>query len=148
MLCIWTTFTGDERLKNLLKDLRDGTKANYGTCLGYSRKYVKIGVKLEILERKNRCKANFCAVCMFVCMYVCIYLFIGFVFWYFLYLHFKCCPPSWFPLCKPPIPFPLPLSLSRCSLTNQPTPASPPHPSILRHGASKGPKASPLTDAR
>jgi hypothetical protein len=23
---------------------------------------------------------------------------------YFIYLHFKCCPPSSFPLCKPPIP--------------------------------------------
>jgi hypothetical protein len=37
---------------------------------------------------------------------------------YFLYLHFKCYPPSWFPLRKPPIPSPLPLH------THQPTPAS------------------------
>ena len=27
---------------------------------------------------------------------------------YFIYLHFKCCPPSWFPLCKYPITSPLP----------------------------------------
>ena len=37
---------------------------------------------------------------------------------YFLYLHFKCYPLSWFPLWKPLVPFPLPL------LTNLQTPAS------------------------
>jgi hypothetical protein len=30
---------------------------------------------------------------------------------YFIYLHFKCYPLSWFPLCKSPTPFPLPLLL-------------------------------------
>jgi hypothetical protein len=37
---------------------------------------------------------------------------------YFLYLHFKCYPFSWFPLQNPLIPFPLPL------ITNPPTPVS------------------------
>ena len=37
---------------------------------------------------------------------------------YFLYLHFKCCPLSSFPLWKPSMPFSLPM------LTNPPTPAS------------------------
>jgi hypothetical protein len=31
---------------------------------------------------------------------------------YFLYLHFKCLPLSWFPLWESPFPFPLPCSLS------------------------------------
>jgi hypothetical protein len=35
---------------------------------------------------------------------------------YFLYLHFKCYPLSWFPLWKFPIPFPLPLLLWGWSL--------------------------------
>jgi hypothetical protein len=38
---------------------------------------------------------------------------------YFLYLHFKCYPISWFPLQKPPIPFPIPLiSYSQSSRVN------------------------------
>jgi len=37
---------------------------------------------------------------------------------YFIYLHFKCCPPSQFPLHNPPIPSPLPLPLCRCSPTH------------------------------
>jgi hypothetical protein len=33
---------------------------------------------------------------------------IFFIIGYFIYLHFKCYPLSWFPLCKPPISSPLP----------------------------------------
>jgi hypothetical protein len=54
---------------------------------------------------------------------------------YFLYLHFKCYPLSWFPLWKPPIPSPHPLP--------SPTHPLPPHcPSIplhWGHGAFTGP---------
>jgi hypothetical protein len=60
---------------------------------------------------------------------------------YFLYLHFKCYPPSWFPLWKPPIPFPLPL------LTNPPTSASWSwHSTMLGHWTFTGPRASPPID--
>jgi hypothetical protein len=60
---------------------------------------------------------------------------------YFLYLHFKCYPLSWFPLWKPPIPSPL--------LTNLPTPAPWPwHSPTLGHRAFTGPRASPPTDDR
>jgi hypothetical protein len=60
---------------------------------------------------------------------------------YFLYLHFKCYPLSWFPLQKPPIPSPLPL------LTNPSTPASWPWQSpTLGHRAFTGPRASPSID--
>jgi hypothetical protein len=57
---------------------------------------------------------------------------------YFLYLHFKCYPLSWFPTRKLPIIYPLPL------LTNPPTPASLSwHSPTLGHQAFSGPKASP-----
>jgi hypothetical protein len=39
---------------------------------------------------------------------------------HFIYLHFKCYPPSHFPLHKPPIP-PLPLILWGCPPTHPPT---------------------------
>ena len=57
---------------------------------------------------------------------------------YFLYLHFRCYPLSWFPLWKTPISSPLPL------LTNPPTPTSWPwHSPILGHRTFTGPTASP-----
>jgi hypothetical protein len=62
---------------------------------------------------------------------------------YFLYLHFKCYPLSWFSLWKSPlsIPFPLPL------LTNPPTPTSWPwHSPTLGHQAFTGPRSSPPID--
>jgi hypothetical protein len=69
------------------------------------------------------------------------YIFFRFFIRYFLYLHFKCYPLSWFPLQKPPIPFPLPL------LTNPPTPASWPwHSLTLGYKAFTGPRASPPTE--
>jgi hypothetical protein len=42
----------------------------------------------------------------------------------FIYLHFKCYPPSGFPLCKSPIPSPLPPASIRGSPIHSPTPAS------------------------
>ena len=60
---------------------------------------------------------------------------------YFLHLHIKCYPLSWFPLQKPPIPSLLPL------LTNPSTPPSWPwHSSTLGHTAFTGPRASLPTD--
>jgi hypothetical protein len=60
---------------------------------------------------------------------------------YFLHLHFKCYPLSWFPFWKPPIPSTFPL------LTNIPTPSSWP-----RHSPTLGsfiePRASPPIDDR
>jgi hypothetical protein len=44
-----------------------------------------------------------------------IFSFLSFFKGYFIYLHFKCCPPSWFPLRKHPITSPLPLPLWGCS---------------------------------
>jgi hypothetical protein len=41
-------------------------------------------------------------------------------------LHYKCYPLFQFPLCKPPIPFPLNLLLWECYPTHPPTPVSPP----------------------
>ena len=64
----------------------------------------------------------------------------GFFIGYFIYLHFKCYPLSWFPLRKPPLPSLLPL------LTNQPTPASLSwHFLTLGHPAFSGLGGSPLT---
>ena len=66
---------------------------------------------------------------------------------YFIYLHFKYHPLSWFPLQKRPVP--IPLLLRWCSSTHPSTPAS-----LLWHSPSLGhwdftrPKASSLTDAR
>jgi hypothetical protein len=60
---------------------------------------------------------------------------------YFLYLHFKCYPLSWFPLRKPPTSSPLPL------LTNSLTPASWSwHFPTLGHRAFPGPRAFPPID--
>ena len=67
------------------------------------------------------------------------FFFIG----YFLYLHFKCYPLSWFPLQKSAIPFPLPL------LSNTPTPTSWPwHSPTLGYKARAytGPRAFPPID--
>ena len=62
---------------------------------------------------------------------------------YFIYLHFKCCPPSGSPLHKHLIPYPLPFA--SMSLLIQPTthshltsPASP----MLGHQVSRGPRPS------
>ena len=50
---------------------------------------------------------------------------------YFIYLHFKCFPPSWSPLHKPPLPFTLPCASQRVPpLTHSLT-----HP-LLPHGSS------------
>jgi hypothetical protein len=59
---------------------------------------------------------------------------------YFLYLHFKCYPLSWFPLQKHTLPlFPPPLPL----LTNSPTPTSWAwHSPTLGHTAFIGQRAS------
>jgi hypothetical protein len=59
---------------------------------------------------------------------------------YFIYLHFKYYPSCQFPLCKPPILFPL--FLCRCSPTHPPTPSS----SLPQ--AFTGPRSSPPTDAQ
>ena len=62
---------------------------------------------------------------------------------YFLYLHFKCYPLSWFSLRKPLIPSPLPL------LTNPPTSASLSwHSPTLGHQAFSGSRASPPIDVQ
>lgn len=45
---------------------------------------------------------------------------------YFIYLHLKCYLPSWFSLCKPRIPAPLPLLIWGSSPINPPTLASVP----------------------
>jgi hypothetical protein len=45
---------------------------------------------------------------------------------YFIYLHFKCCPPSQSPICKPSIPSPLPFASNR--VLSPPTNPFPPHP--------------------
>jgi hypothetical protein len=68
---------------------------------------------------------------------------------YFLYLHCKCYPLSWFPLWKPPIPSILPLLLWRCSSTHPPTPASLPslNSATLEHWTFTGPRASSPIDA-
>ena len=67
------------------------------------------------------------------------FFFIG----YFLYLHFKCYPLSWFPLQKPPIPCPLTL------LTN---PLLLPGPAIplywVGHMIFTRPRASPPIDGQ
>jgi hypothetical protein len=44
---------------------------------------------------------------------------------YFIYLHFKCCSPSWSPFRKPSTPFPSSLPLRGCFPTHTPTLASP-----------------------
>jgi hypothetical protein len=52
--------------------------------------------------------------------------FLSFFIRYLLYLHLKCCLLSWFPLHKPPIPFPF----TPCSSTHPhllPGPGIPPH---------------------
>jgi hypothetical protein len=75
-------------------------------------------------------------------------IFIPFVFYsvsffirYFLYLHFKCYPLSWFPLQKLPITSHLPL------LTNLPIPGSWTwHSPILGNRNFTGPRASPPID--
>ena len=60
---------------------------------------------------------------------------------YFLHLHFKCYPLSWFPLWKPPIPSLLLL------LINPPTPAFWPwHSPTPGHRTFTGSRASPPTD--
>jgi hypothetical protein len=76
-------------------------------------------------------------------------------------LHFKCYPPSQYSFQEPSTSSPSSLPLKRCSHTHthtyttythnttQHTPASfLSHPPSLRHQASTGPSASPLTDAR
>ena len=61
-----------------------------------------------------------------------------FVIGYFLYLHFKCYPLSWFPLPKSPIPFSSPYPP-----TNLPTPVSLSwHSPTLGHLAFTGQRAS------
>ena len=50
-------------------------------------------------------------------------------FYWIFYLHFKCCPLSWFPLHKPPIPFPLPPATMRVF----PHPLLPHRPGIPLH---------------
>jgi hypothetical protein len=60
----------------------------------------------------------------------------------FIYLHFKCFPPSWFPLCNPPTKNPpSPLLLWRCSYTQSLHFTSLAFPST-------GPQASLPTDAQ
>ena len=44
---------------------------------------------------------------------------------YFMYLHFKYCPPFQFPLSKLPIPSPSPCLYEGATITHTPTPASP-----------------------
>ena len=62
---------------------------------------------------------------------------------YFLYLHFKCYPISWFPLQKLPIPSPLSL------FTNPPTSASLSwHSPTLGHRTFSGPRVSSPVNAR
>jgi hypothetical protein len=62
---------------------------------------------------------------------------------YFLYLHFKCYPLSWFPFKKTPIPSPSPW------LTNPLTPASWPwNAPLLGHGTFTGQRAFPPIDNR
>jgi hypothetical protein len=69
--------------------------------------------------------------------------FLFFLIGYFLYLHFKCYPLSWFSLQNPSTPSPLPL------LTNPPTPTSWPwHSPTLELRAFTGPRASPPIDDR
>jgi hypothetical protein len=76
---------------------------------------------------------------LFFFCYNASYKFLFVLIWYFLYLHFKCYPCSWFPLQKTPFPYPLPLPL----LTNPLTPAFWPwHFPTLRHRAFKGLRAS------
>jgi hypothetical protein len=69
--------------------------------------------------------------------------FLFFLIGYFLYLHFKCYPLSWFPLRKTPSPIPSSLPL----LTKPPTPPSWPwHSPILGHRAFIGQRDSPPID--
>ena len=71
------------------------------------------------------------------------YFYIG----YFIYLHFKYCPPSLFPLCKYPIPSCSPLLLWGCSHIHPPTPTSSSwHSLMLGHQAFRGPRASSPID--
>ena len=64
-----------------------------------------------------------------------------FFFRYFLYLHFKCYPLSYFPPQKDPYPLPLHL------LPNLPTPTSwPRHAPILGNRTFTGPRTSPPID--
>ena len=58
---------------------------------------------------------------------IILFLLILYFICYFIYLHFKCCPHSWFPLYKSPISSPL-LPASMRVLPHQlpPTPTSPP----------------------
>ena len=63
---------------------------------------------------------------------------------YFLYLHFKCYPPSQFP----PIPSSLLLLLWGCSPTHPPSSSLSWHSPTVGHGAFIGPRASPPNDAQ
>jgi hypothetical protein len=64
-----------------------------------------------------------------------------------LYLWFKCFPLSRSPLQKPPILFPLPLPLWRCSATHPPTPIFAYwHSSTLWHWTPSDPRTSPPTN--
>jgi hypothetical protein len=77
---------------------------------------------LETLPRHS----NACDSCFF---FEPFFFFIG----YFLYLHFKCYPLSWFPLPKPSIPIPLPPAPVRVLPT---IPLPPPRPDIPNTRAS------------
>jgi hypothetical protein len=99
----------------------------------------------------NSLLLSLCSMFFFVCLFVfCFFICSSLpyrdgsflIIRYFLYLHFKCYPLSWFSLWKHLIAFHLPL------LTNLPTPASwPCHSSTLGHRAFTGPRASsPIDD--
>ena len=67
---------------------------------------------------------------------------------YFMYLHFKCYPLSWFPLWIPPFHPLFPLLLWGYSTSHPSTPNLPPwHAPTLGNWAFTGPRASPI-DAR
>jgi hypothetical protein len=102
-----------------------------------------------------RCVCVCGSVCLCVCVYVCTHMcvhmlmFVCVIFFYFwykmikminfligysIYLHFKCYPLSWFPLCKPPNPPPITLLLWGCSPSYPPTHQLLPHcPNIPLH---------------
>ena len=64
---------------------------------------------------------------------------------YFIYVHFKSCPPSWFPLPKSFIPSSQPLR--GCLPPAHPLSHPYQHPSSLRHQVSTGLRASSPTEA-